>query len=250
VLLSAFGNSAVFSFVTQGHACSTYSLVGGQKEEKMRKRILCVTAVPFLLAVGNVRADISIYVPPVEAPNGSALGSGITTVGQTFTVPTSDPVLDSFTVWLDHVSSAALNFGAYVMEWDGSEATGPILWESLMQTSTAVYGAREQFVFSPDGLELAPGGAYVFFLSTLEYSSLNPLGTACVVPLGQEPYSGGNLAVLSVPMGNSWTSVAWYQHLSYDIGFQADFRPVPLPGAVLLGTIGLLYSGWRLRRRT
>ncbi len=58
------------------------------------------------------------------------------TIGQTFTVG-MDNILNSFAFWLDDIGTDPVNFAAFVMEWDGSKATGPILFQSAAR---AVYG--------------------------------------------------------------------------------------------------------------
>jgi hypothetical protein len=52
--------------------------------------------------------------------------------------------------------------------------------------------------------------------------------------------------------GDLWNDV-WatnYPESGYIVEYDHNPAVVPLPGAVLLGTVGLLYSGWRLRRAT
>ncbi len=47
-----------------------------------------------------------------------------------------------------------------------------------------------------------------------------------------------------------WMNIAWSEIPGTDLTFRTYVEPVPVPGAVLLGVIGLGCAGWRLRRRS
>ena len=115
----------------------------------MKKMLLCVTVVAVLSAMATqANADLTISTLPV---NGGAapFGEGWTaTYGQTIVAPAVDNVLNSWSVRLDDLANPPVDFAGYVMAWDGSKATGSVLWQIAQQTTTNNGGSGGYEVFT------------------------------------------------------------------------------------------------------
>ena len=117
----------------------------------------------------------SIVIPRHDFAGYAIFGEPETaTFGQTFTAP-SVSRLASFTFWLNDIPGddpgypGFVDFGAYVMSWDGVRANGPVLYSSGMRTTTNNHGLGpipstgesplgfERFDFFPVDLFLKPG---------------------------------------------------------------------------------------------
>jgi hypothetical protein len=228
------------------------------------ERLGCIATalVMALVVTGQVKADflidtwkpgqMTMLQPPVAF--GHAWHE---TFGQTITVPVSDPVLDSFAFTFVCLDLPEWDFSAYVMGWSGSKASGSVLWKSDPQVMN--YTGNQTFAFDTGGLPLTAGGQYVLFLSVSEFSSGGDAPAFGRMPrwnLYPDPYDGGRIVFLDNGNDTSlWTTQTWSllpspYPVSADLGFQASFSPVPVPGAALLGVLGLSVAGWRLRRRT
>lgn len=152
------------------------------------------------------------------------------TYGQTFVAPLVDNVLDSFDFDLyDGVDT----FKFYVMEWDGSKATGPILYESSTLTGP---GGLTTYTINTGGVSLVGGGSYVGFIST---SALPGNTGASFSYLGSVDYTDGRFVFLNNgPDAGQWTTTSWNYFGSTDWAFTAKFSPgspaVPEPGTVAM----------------
>ncbi|BAY74849.1 hypothetical protein NIES25_12650 [Nostoc linckia NIES-25] len=163
------------------------------------KNLSIVTAGAAIIALGaagNAQAQTVIDTTPSWNGTDSITPFGefnTATYGQTFTVG-SDNVLNDFTFFLNDFDGQpdVVDFAAYVAEWDGFKATGPILYQSAPQSTTNAPGF-EQFTFNTGGISLTSGKQYVAFLSASNFFD----GTSGLAGLGaitgsQDVYSGGD----------------------------------------------------------
>lgn len=198
----------------------------------------------------------------------SGFGEGATGIfGQTFTVPESDTILDSFTFWLaDFVISPYspdyVDFSAYVMAWEHNDdymrmhAVGDVLWQSDQQSTTNNNGQGsgwEEFTFQTDGIKLDSGEKYIIFLSSLEFNDGEP-GYA---KMGAVP-NALDQDYFVAKQGGAFTTTGWTRFQDEDdaaviISFSAPApapAPVPEPSTMLLFGTGLAgLVGSRLRRK-
>jgi hypothetical protein len=93
--------------------------------------------------------------------------------GQTFTVVWPDIFLDSFTFFVNDrwPGGRPINFAAYVMQWEGSKAVGPVLFPSVPHSTTnnGVLDGFEEFRIDTGGTQLTAGKQYIAFFSTLGF---------------------------------------------------------------------------------
>jgi hypothetical protein len=118
-------------------------------------------------------------------------GNGATaTYGQTFTTPTVENVLNSFSFILGNtLNGNPITFQGYVAQWDGAKATGPILYQSADQTYSG--GGFQTYTFNTGSLALTPDQKYVLFLNAS--SSFATSGnTQQALIFGSGTYSGGD----------------------------------------------------------
>jgi hypothetical protein len=160
-------------------------------------------------------------IPPV---NGQSVSQ---TYGQTFTVPFSGNVLDSWTFDLKNEGSTAVNFQFDLMSWNGSMATGPALYQSSVETVPTSDTSYTAFTVDPD-TALTEGGDYVMFIND---SGLNT-GAAGPIDLGGTGPFFANGGPSSSPLGGAFyfqdtgdtfsdvTSQPWYNFWG-DTGFTA-----------------------------
>ncbi len=101
------------------------------------------------------------------APYGD--GGAAEVFGQTFIVPADAPTLQRVSFWLQHspddTSGEDLFFSVVVMAWNKDRATGPVLYESVLQSITAAQSMMTEYLVNTGGLNLVPGQEYVAFLS-------------------------------------------------------------------------------------
>jgi hypothetical protein len=169
------------------------------------------------------------------------------TFGQTLTVPGGDTVLDGFSFLLQQNSASAIQFAGYVMAWDGSKATGPILYQSGPQATTQ-WNVFEQFNFATGGLNLAAGQQYVAFISASDFPT-SGFGNSGA-PFG-DPYPGGGLVYQN--NGSNFaqlTTSNWNNLEGRDLVFKASFSaPTSIPTPALLpGLIGMGIAALRKRK--
>lgn len=221
------------------------------------KKLSMLTAGVAIIALGVAgTAQAQTVIDTTPSWNGTDFISpfgefNTATYGQTFTVG-SDNVLNDFTFFLNDFDGQpdVVDFAAYVAEWDGFKATGPILYQSAPQSTTNAPGF-EQFTFNTGGISLTSGKQYVAFLSASNFFD----GTTGLAGLGatgfQSVYSGGDFVFynngsdFSLLTQNTWDDVGG--GFFGDSAFKASFSPatasVPEPttmlGILSIGAFGI-----------
>ena len=115
------------------------------------------------LSLGMVAVNAQVYNNSSISQNITYFGNPNTaTYGQSFTAPGG--VLDSWTFYLGNEGGTAQNFEFFVMGWNGSEATGPVLYQSAPQTISGSQSSDTAFTVDPD-IALTAGGSYVMFIN-------------------------------------------------------------------------------------
>jgi len=203
-----------------------------------------------LIVVTNIHAemiDTTGFTPWLSV--GKWGKNSTETIGQTFTVG-SDNRLDSFTFYIaDALDPDFMDFTAYVMKWNVNRATGSILFESdpLRTTNNGGAGGMEEFTLDTGGLYLTEGEQYVAFFSSSTYPS-TPQGNGWAAYVG-ERYADGTFVYID--NGSSLASLTTSHWVTNYPGGDLAFKVtlVPVPGAVLLGMLGLSVAGVKLRKK-
>jgi len=215
--------------------------------------------ISLTLSVGTVGAtEITISTIPdwdgVTRFVAPQFGEGtVATWGQTFTVPDSTPTLTSFGVYMYGLTQDPLIFGGYLMQWNGQQAAGPILYQS--DPITLAQGWNN-VSFGPD-ISLTAGQQYVFIFSALNYlDGLDRRGEVGGMP--SDAYSGGEVVRLRPDNSSEWTTADWAKTSdSWDTAFSADFSSGPLaavpdppkPVLIAISAAFLAFAGLRRKYR-
>jgi hypothetical protein len=214
------------------------------------------------------------FAPLTAASTISTLGSwngtaGISTMGepnsatygQTFVAPSVDSVMTSFTFYLNDFADPNLgvvDFAAYVAAWDGSKASGPMLYSSgaLATNNNGGADGMQAFTINTGGINLIGGNQYVAFFSASNFFD-GVSGSATMGFLANaDPYTGGsfvfaeNGADFGLLTAQSWLIVD-DGDAAFEMSFSAaDNAPVPEPASLMLLGSGLIAAAVRRYRRT
>ncbi|HUG11635.1 MAG TPA: hypothetical protein VMM36_11505 [Opitutaceae bacterium] len=195
------------------------------------------------------------------APFGQGIeddGGDTPTYGQTFVAPGTMLDLTSFTFWVDSVGgSGPSRFTGFVMEFDGSGVTGPVLFEGA-EVSLAISESTFPYVpsftpvtFDMPSLALDPAKTYVAFISAIPFFDGQD-DTANVGYLFADTYADGGFWFSPARTWEDLVGEEWENFIgggTRDLAFHATFSTVPEPAATtLVGAIALTALVF-LRRR-
>ena len=131
------------------------------------------------------------------------------TFGQTFTVPSLDTHLDDFGFAVLEVVNAPLNVQFKLYEWDGTDTTGPALFQSAV---LSISNSSEQLYTFATDIDLVGGNQYMALLDTSSIgNSVAPFGRLTRIP--NTTYLGGEFLWERTSGDGNW-----------DDGFDVDVR--------------------------
>jgi len=165
---------------------------------------------------------------------GQPQGIAADAYGETFVVPAGEPVMSDINFRLAYNFGQGISFTGYLMAWDGTEATGSVLFESApasVDSSTAGFAV---FDFPIPSVALTPGNSYVFFVLASEGSG-GPATAEMAVTGTPAPYTSGNFVFTNSGGVFGNLSSPWTQSSSGGYGdavFSATFNP-PAPAVTL-----------------
>jgi hypothetical protein len=221
---------------------------------RLRCFLLVILAVPHCVQAETIISTLDLW----DGSNSIccfASNQGAGTMGETITAPAIDSLLTSFTLVISGNSSGPMPFRGYVIEWNGTMVTGPILFRSPVQFSgTSAFTA---YTFTPNIL-LIPGMTYILFAGDAEtdYAAypgnlgMGYLGTD--INHGSNAYSGGAFRFLPKGLPVSfWYTEPWLDPTAFrdsspdnDIPFSATFSSVPEPTNFGKGVLGITALAW------
>jgi len=166
---------------------------------------------------------------------------GGTTFGQTFTMP-QNALLTSVAFgvqgYAPYTAPQACTFEAFVMAWNGSRPTGPVLFQSSPQTMPLGFYPTVDFNLPINNVSVNAGSQYVLFLTSNDF--LDGIRSDAAVKTVFDTYSGGTF-VTQYP-GNSISDLLnndWSQESFLDLAFQVNYTPTPEPSACAMLGLGL-----------
>jgi hypothetical protein len=219
------------------------------------RQICCTLVLVSALALAwtpwAVAGPITIDTTGPDGPGPFLAGSfgepNAATVGQTFVAPLTAHQLDRFTLFLFHVEGGPARFAGYVGAWDGEKVSGPLLYASG-ETQVTQPLTLSPVTFVTGGIPVVPGQSYVAFLSASGF--FDGLDDNTNLFLEGDTYAqGGHVGLAN---GNDFTKIftpSWSGLDPLDLGFAADFSPVPEPSTLVLTGIGLAGLGNAIRAR-
>lgn len=179
--------------------------------------------------------------------------------GQSFTVPSLAPRLQSFSLSLTNFSNGgALRFDAYLYAFDAASRrlTGNALWSFANVAGSSNDFAFDSRAFVTGDLLLSPGATYLFLLTTSRQGSI-PLDAANIVGANDtDAYTGGGFYAASnggdfdaLRAANAFASVDGITDAAFSAVFLSS-QVVPEPATLWLTGAGLLAVAGVIRRRT
>ena len=148
-------------------------VVTGQYGSASSAYTIVITRAPFVVdtTVGwDGVENIFNFGKGTSTPNG--VFAGIEVFGQTFIVTAGAPILRRLSFWLRHDSASSQTsddvfFTIVVMAWNTDRASGPVLYESAVQSITTAQSTMTEYMVDTGGLTLVPGQEYIAFLSAI-----------------------------------------------------------------------------------
>jgi hypothetical protein len=215
------------------------------------RTFLLVTALALACTPWAAGEPVTIDTTGPDGPGPFLVGSfgepNAATVGQTFIAPLTAQQLDRFTFYLFHVEGAPARFAGYLGAWDGEKVTGPLLYASG-ETQVTTPLTLVPVTFDTGGVPVTPGRSYVAFLSASGFFDGLEDNTNLFVE-GDTYAQGGHVSLANGSDFSAIFTSSWRGLDPVDLGFAADFSPVPEPSTMLLIGTGMAGVGTAIRRR-
>ncbi len=159
--------------------------------------------------------------------------------GQTFTVPAGYPVISSISFWVGWNFGDTVTFSGYLMAWDGTEATGPVLFQSAPTSVDSSTPGIAEIDFPIPNVTLIPGNKYVFFV--LASAGGGGAAAARLAVTGDSTsYAGGNFVFTDSGGAFSNLNNPWLQTDTAsgfgDAVFEASLNSSPTPTPTPIAT--------------
>jgi hypothetical protein len=215
-----------------------------------------------LLALYSQSSSASVLIDTMQSWVGGQFISSFgvvntATYGQVVTVPAGETTLTSFTMKIFQSTGAASPFRGEVYAWNGTQATGPALYESAPINSSGSAGAVYQDYTFITNIPVTAGQQYVLFVTTSRDQAV-PDWNSRFASVPDATYPGGNFVFINNSSNvNAWTTQSWSM-IAEDLAFQANFGnaqaastavPTLHPAVLAILAGGLGFAGLSVLRR-